>query len=70
MMMSAAPIDRRTDMPVRLARLARCFATDCSGASAVEYGILTLIAFAVAALVFDIGSAVSGMYEKVAGILN
>ena len=55
----------REALPIRLAATARPFAADCSGATAIEYGIMTLIAIAIAimALVSQIGGSVSGMFE-------
>ena len=49
--------------PIRLAATARRFAADRSGATAIEYGIMTLIAIAIMALVSQIGGSVSGMFE-------
>ncbi len=51
----------------RLAATARCFAADCSGATAVEYGVLVLIGIAIMALVSQIGGSVSGMFEMLKG---
>jgi Flp pilus assembly pilin Flp len=45
----------------------RCFAVDCSGATAVEYGVLILIGIAVMAVVSQIGGSVSGMFETLKG---
>ncbi len=54
---------------VRLAQTARRFATDCSGATAIEYGVLIAgIALAIVALVFEIGGGVNGMFEKAQAI--
>ena len=53
----------REALPRRLAATARRFAADCSGATAIEYGIMTLIAIAIMALVSQIGGSVSGMFE-------
>ena len=53
----------REALPIRLAATARPFAADCSGATAIEYGIMTLIAIAIMALVSQIGGSVSGMFE-------
>jgi pilus assembly protein Flp/PilA len=54
---------------LRLARTARRFAADCSGATAVEYGVLVAgIAFAIVAVVFEIGGSVKGMFETVEGL--
>lgn len=53
----------RAALPLRLAATARRFAADCSGATAIEYGIMTLIAIAIMALVSQIGGSVSGMFE-------
>ncbi len=53
----------REALPIRLAATARRFAADCSGATAIEYGIMTLIAIAIMALVSQIGGSVSGMFE-------
>ncbi len=55
-------------LTMRLSAAARRFAVDCSGATAVEYGILTLIAIAIMALVSEIGGSVSGMFEKLSGV--
>jgi pilus assembly protein Flp/PilA len=54
---------------VRLAQTARRFATDCSGATAVEYGLLIAgIALAIVLVVFEIGGSVNGMFEKAQAI--
>ena len=53
----------REALPIRLAAAARRFTADCSGATAIEYGIMTLIAIAIMALVSQIGGSVSGMFE-------
>ena len=53
----------REALPIRLAATARRFAADRSGATAIEYGIMTLIAIAIMALVSQIGGSVSGMFE-------
>ena len=45
----------RAALPIRLAATARRLAADCSGATAIEYGIMTLIAIAIMALVSQIG---------------
>jgi Flp pilus assembly pilin Flp len=63
--------DRRPGLHRRLARTARRFAADCSGASAVEYAILAvLIAVAIAAIVFQIGGSVNSMFETVEGLFT
>ena len=51
----------REALPIPLAATARRFAADCSGATAIEYGIMTAIA--IMALVSQIGGSVSGMFE-------
>ena len=52
-----------------LARTARRFAADCSGATAIEYGVLIAgIALAIVALIFEIGGGVNGMFEKAQAI--
>jgi Flp pilus assembly pilin Flp len=53
-----------------LARTARRFAADSSGASAVEYAVLALVAIAIAAVVFQIGGSVNTMFEKVEGLFT
>jgi pilus assembly protein Flp/PilA len=63
--------DRRPGMHRRLARTARRFAADSSGATAVEYAILAvLIAVAIAAIVFQIGGSVNSMFETVEGLFT
>jgi pilus assembly protein Flp/PilA len=63
--------DRRPGLHRRLARTARRFAADSSGASAVEYAILAvLIAVAIAAIVFQIGGSVNSMFETVEGLFT
>jgi Flp pilus assembly pilin Flp len=52
---------------MRLPVAARRFAADCSGATAIEYGILTLIALAIMAVVSQIGVSVGGMFEMLKG---
>jgi Flp pilus assembly pilin Flp len=67
-MRSTSQIDR---WPARcLARTARRFAADSSGASAVEYAVLALVAIAIAAVVFQIGGSVNTMFEKVEGLFT
>jgi Flp pilus assembly pilin Flp len=56
--------DRRSS---RLAATVRCFAVDCSGATAVEYGVLILIGIAIMEVVSQIGGSVSGMFEMLKG---
>ena len=50
-------------LTMRFVTAARRFAADRSGATAIEYGIMTLIAIAIMALVSQIGGSVSGMFE-------
>jgi pilus assembly protein Flp/PilA len=55
----------------RLARTARRFAADCSGATAIEYAILAAgIAIAIAAVVYEIGGKVNAMFEQAVGIFG
>jgi len=54
----------------RLASTARRFAADASAATSIEYAILTFIAVAVIAVVTQLGSTVTGMYERVLEIFN
>jgi pilus assembly protein Flp/PilA len=69
MMQSTTGIDRRPGKRRRLASTARRFAADCSGATAVEYGVLVAgIALAIVAIVYEIGDSVRGIFEKAAGI--
>lgn len=57
------------EMQRGLALIARRFAADNSGASAVEYAVLVAaIALAIVALVFQIGDSVTGLFEKAEGI--
>ena len=57
------------EMQRRVALAARRLAADSSGASAVEYAILVAaIAFAIVALVFQIGDSVTSLFEKAEGI--
>jgi Flp pilus assembly pilin Flp len=64
-MRSTTEIDRRPGVQRRLARTARRFAADTSGASAVEYAVLALVAIAIATVVFQIGGSVNAMFETV-----
>jgi Flp pilus assembly pilin Flp len=48
-----------------VSRSARRFADDWSGATAIEYAILTFIAVAVIVAVNKFGGTVNGMYESV-----
>jgi Flp pilus assembly pilin Flp len=71
-MRSTTEIDHRSGAAQRrLAHIARRFAADCAGASAVEYAILAvLIAVAIAAIVFQIGGSVNAMFETVEGLFT
>ena len=60
----------RETLPIRLAATARRFAADCSGATAIEYGIMTLIAIAIMALVSQIGGSVGSMFDMLKGAFN
>ena len=57
---------------MRLSAAVRRFAADGSGATAIEYGILTLIAIAIAimAVVSQIGGSVGGMFDMLKGAFN
>jgi Flp pilus assembly pilin Flp len=70
--MGHTPAMEPTRLAMRLSVAARRFAADCSGATAIEYGILTLIAIAIAimAAVSQIGGSVSGMFEILKGAFN
>jgi len=57
-------------LKLRLAAAARCFAADRSGATAVEYGMMILIAIAVMLVISEIGGSVSGMFEKLKGFVG
>jgi Flp pilus assembly pilin Flp len=57
-----------TRLAMRISATPLRFAVDQSGASAIEYGILTLISIAIMALVSEIGGSVSGMFEKLSGV--
>ena len=70
MTQSTTEFDRR-GMQSRLARTARRFAADSSGATAIEYVILVAgIALAIVALVFEIGGKVNAMFEQAVGIFG
>jgi Flp pilus assembly pilin Flp len=66
--MGETHVPEPTRLAMRLSATARRFAVDQSGASAIEYGILTLIAIAIMALVSEIGGSASGMFEKLSGV--
>jgi Flp pilus assembly pilin Flp len=55
---------------IRLPAAVRRFAADRSGATAIEYGILTLIAIAIMAAVSQIGGSVSGMFDMLKDVFN
>jgi Flp pilus assembly pilin Flp len=61
------PSAKQDQRSSRLAATVRCFAVDCSGATAVEYGVLILIGIAIMAVVSQIGGSVSGMFEMLKG---
>jgi Flp pilus assembly pilin Flp len=65
--MGHTPSTESTPLAMRLSAAARRFAADCSGATAIEYGILTLIAIAIMAMVSQIGGSVSGMFDMLKG---
>jgi Flp pilus assembly pilin Flp len=50
----------------RLNELARRFARDCSGATAVEYAVMTFIAIAIVVVVNQLGISVAALYDQVA----
>jgi Flp pilus assembly pilin Flp len=62
--------DCSTSLRRRLALTAQRFVADSSGASAVEYAVLALVAIAIAAVVFQIGGSVNTMFEKVEGLFT
>jgi len=51
---------------VRIGETARAFASDSSGATAVEYGVMTFIAIAIAVVIGLLGDSVRGLYEAAA----
>ncbi|MCJ7527032.1 MAG: Flp family type IVb pilin [Methyloceanibacter sp.] len=57
-------------LKLRLAAAARRFAADRSGATAVEYGMMILIAIAVMLVISEIGGSVGGMFEKLKGFVG
>ena len=69
-MRSTTRVERKTSVQFRLALMARRVAADCSGASAREYAVLTLVIIAIAAVVFQIGGSVTAMYERVEGLFT
>ena len=54
---------------IRLSVAVRRFAADGSGAT-IEYGILTLIAIAIMAVVSQIGGSVGGMFDMLKDAFN
>ena len=46
----------------------RRFATESSGATAVEYAVMTFIAIAIVAAISALGSSVTGLYNQVAAL--
>ena len=64
-MTSTTRIGQMRAAGVHLARTARRFAADCSGAHRDRNGLLIAgIALAIVAVVFEIGGGVNGMFEK------
>ncbi len=63
-MMGTEPSDR-APLARRLGQLAWRFAEDCSGATAIEYAIMTFIGVAVLFAVNQLGVTVASMYERV-----
>ncbi len=51
---------------IRIGATARRFAADGSGATAVEYGIVTLIAVGVLFAVHQVGGNITAIFEKIA----
>lgn len=68
--MGHTPSMEATRLAMRLSVAIRRFAADGSGATAIEYGILTLIAIAIMAVVSQIGGSVSGMFDMLKGAFN
>jgi Flp pilus assembly pilin Flp len=69
-MRSTKNVTLRMRPPVRLAAAARRFAVDHSAATAVEYAVMTFIAIAIVLAVSQLGTSVTGMYERVQGIFD
>lgn len=46
----------------------RRFTADTSGATAVEYAVMTFIAIAIVAAITTLGGSVTGLYEQVRGL--
>ena len=51
-------------IPGRICLTARRFAADSSGATAVEYGLMTLIAIAIVFGVTQIGGNIAAIFER------
>ena len=68
--MGQAPAIEPSRPATRLSVAVRRFAADDSGATAIEYGILTLIAIAIMAVVSQIGGSAGGMFDMLKGAFN
>jgi Flp pilus assembly pilin Flp len=49
-------------------RIMQRFAADTSGATAVEYAVMTFIAIAIVAAISALGGSVTGLYNQVAAL--
>ena len=67
-MSSLTQLTSRAKLPVRLAVTARRFAAHQTGATAVEYALMTFIAIAIMLAVSQLGGSVTAMYERVQAI--
>lgn len=52
-------------LSAKCGRMASRLAQDCSGATAIEYAIMTFIAIAVLVIVNQLGISVAGLYQRV-----
>jgi Flp pilus assembly pilin Flp len=52
-------------LPIRSGELARRFAADSSGATAIEYALMTFIAIAIVLAISQLGGSVTALYERV-----
>jgi Flp pilus assembly pilin Flp len=57
-----------TALPNRSGAMARRFAADTSGTTAIEYAIMTFIAVAIMVVITPLGGNVTAMYERVQAI--
>lgn len=59
-----------TPLQGRFGEAIRRFAQDNSGATAVEYAVLTFIAIAIVAAISQLGGSVTSLYEQVQAVFD